>query len=187
MSALVDNKTDDWNEAVESDASVGAEEEIEDAGSDSDVSADEGGDDVMLTKGPVVAKKEAAPAVKKQLSKAEKAALKAKELAEMDDIFSEMGIELNPEAAAAPAPALEPVAVATKSDKDKQKKKKKKAASKPKAPEPVEAEAVPLTEAQIKAKLAAKLAAKKPVLTAAQKAAADNDKGKKKVFGNYDL
>ncbi len=187
-SPAAQEKNEDWTIDYKSDDDVAVEPNVEEMDSESDIEEeDDGNNDLLLTKVSVVETK--APVKNKQLSKAEKAALKKKELEEMDSIFSEMGIDLATETDVTPAVA--PIAATNDAETKDKKKRKKKSGAKSSAPKPaaVVEPATPLTEEQIKARLAAKLQAKKTdSRTEAEKVVSADQKGKKKkVYGNYDL
>ena len=186
MAAIVDKNS--WSNEAQSDDEVEVPNTADDV-VESESEDDEVGADLLAAKVDVAPVKVASGPAKK-LSKSEKMALKKKELEEMDDIFSEMGITLE----TTPAAAVEasPVEERTEnSDKDKKKKKKKAVAkAKPVGEAPVAVVEIPLTPEEIKAKLLAKTAAlgkKAAVVPVAVSEALKEKKEKKKVYGNYDL
>lgn len=143
----------------ESDASVEAEAEAEVIDSDDDEEDNEEGAASSTSATDSDAKKLVKEIPLKPLSKKEKAALKKKELDEMDDVFAEFGIDVDATVATTAPTSSEPVQEKTNAGDASDKKKKKK---KPKKKTEAAADAapvVPLTKEQIKAKLAAKAAA----------------------------
>jgi hypothetical protein len=130
-------KHDNWNIAEEDSGSDDEEQEEENAPaeenneSDSDSDADDN-DKLNIT--PDIAAKPVVPKKKdiSQLSKKERLELKQKELAELDAMLNEFGVQ---PAAADPAPAIESAkasatAEITEEEKSKKKKKKKPTAKK---------------------------------------------------------
>lgn len=152
-----DKKQDDWH-AEESDESVVAdiEEEVETDDSDAEEEEEAGNDDG----GKDVEKEEVKPkngGSKQPLSKKEKAALKQKEMEDLDDVFAEFGIDVEKSGGATEEEAVEKEEMDADVDRSGDKKKKKK--KKPKAKKPEEEVAAPaISKEEARAKL---LAAKK--------------------------
>ena len=151
----------DWTKD-DSDESV-ADEEVND---ESDENDDKDGDSITFKSntGVISATKGSKGKVKNApLSKKEKAAMKAKEMADMDDVFAEFGIDIQ-------AVAMGERTITSSKDgtseesstfstsPEKKKKRKKKIAPKPATTEST-TPAIPLSKEEIKAKLSAKAAA----------------------------
>ena len=148
----------DWA-AEESDESVTEEAVLDEFSEEDEDDDDEGASGEVRANVGAKKKGNSAP-----LSKKEKAALKAKELAEMDDVFAEFGIDIpNVEVKRDDEETKEPVIASGTSDSSDKKRKKRKKKMTQKASAVIEATpAVPLTKEEIKARLAAKTAGAKP-------------------------
>ncbi len=186
MSAFAGEKAsrnDDWTKE-DSDASIGGEEG--DAGeSEDDESEDEEDDDGKLDDDVKKEEAKGKIGIQQPLSKKEKAALKAKELEDLDDIFSEFGIDIKKsgdgngkEVDDSAKKGAQADADGTNATSDKKKKKKKKPKKKPEE----DTAAPALSKEEARAKLAKKVASKsKDKVSDAAAAIKADSEGTKKV------
>ena len=153
----------DWTKD-DSDESVTGEEVNDESEEDDDDEGDEESHAVEMSTSASSTGKSSKGKVKEvPLSKKEKAAIKAKEMAELDNVFAEFGIDAHASSTGKESAAsgkdmkgeTDAASPSESGDKKKKKKKKKTTAQKPVASESPSA---PLTKDEIKARLAAKAA-----------------------------